>query len=609
MKNLINLTAAALTVVALCACTPSTDKEKSVMEEDGLTGFKEWAVTPPMGWNSWDYYGTSITEEQAKAQADAMARYLLPAGYDVFTVDIQWYEPNAKGHFYNADATLSMDEFGRLVPATNRFPSAANGNGFKSLADYVHAQGLRFGIHIMRGIPKQAVSKDLPVKGTQVLASDVAVNTSICPWNPDMYGVDATTTEGQAYYDSIIQMYADWGVDFLKVDDISRPYDEVRQAEIEAIRKAIDKTGRKIVLSLSPGSTPLSKGPHVTEHANMWRISDDFWDRWGALREMFDFVHEWEPYRKSGNWPDADMLPIGKVEFGRDTNFSVDEQYTLMNLWSMARSPLIFGGDMSNLDDLTLNLLTNPEMLAVNQHSSNNRQLSREDNLIVWVADVPDSDDKYVALFNAQSKDDLVDIANADYASPVIAGQWKSQEIEVSVANGKQLVLFVNDANDGNTLDHVVWENPVLTGPEGELSLTDLDWSFASSGWGSPQVNLTNEGKPLLVEGKEVVGIGTHSISKIIYDLPEGYDTFTVRGVVSEASSVVFGVQVNKSGFEDVTESSLVSVNFADIGITGEAVVRDLWAHEDIGTFTNSFGKEIPLHGSGLYRISPVINK
>ena len=568
--------------------------------------YHAWAETPPMGWNSWDIFGTSITEQQAREQADAMAELLLPAGYDVFTVDIQWYQPGAKTHAYDVNAiyNLSMDEYGRLTPAPNRFPSAADGQGFKVLGDYVHSKGLRFGIHIMRGIPKRAVKENTPVLGTDVHAQDIAIQSSTCPWNPDMFGVDATKPEGQAYYDSIIALYASWGVDYIKCDDISRPYDDVQKAEIEALRKAIDKCGRPIVLSLSPGATPVSAGPHVMELANLWRITDDFWDRWGLLKEMFERVHAWEPYRGPGHWPDADMIPFGIIDFGRKTNFTEAEHCTLMSLWSIARSPLIFGGDMTKLDDFTLSMLTNPEVLKVNQDSTNNRQVSREKNLIVWTADVPGSEDKYVALFNAQSKGENMDFADANYASPVIAGQWKSQEIEVSVTGAKKLVLFVTDGGNGIQWDHAVWKDPVLHGPDGDLKLTDLSWEMASSGWGEPRVNRTCENHPLLVEGREVNGIGTHANSKIIYDLPEGYDTFTTIGVMSMSGSVIFGVLAS-TGDEEVGDVAEVSVAFRDLGIRGRATVRDLWSGEDLGEFSDSFRQKIPLHGAGLYCISP----
>jgi len=547
--------------------------------------YHAWATTPPLGWNSWDCFGTTVTEQQIKEQADAMAKYLLPSGYNYLTVDIQWYEPEAKGHAYDPKAVLTMDEYGRLTPGLKKFPSAANSKGFKPLADYVHSKGLKFGIHIMRGIPRQAVEKNAPVFGTTVKAQDIALTNSRCPWNPDMYGVDATNKDGQAYYNSIIQMYADWGVDLIKVDDISRPYDNVQKAEIEAIRKAIDKTGRPIILSLSPGATPITVGEHVKDHANMWRISDDFWDRWGLLLNMFERMDAWTPYRGPGHFPDADMLPIGIVDFKRPTNFTKNEQYTLMSMWAIGRSPLIFGGDMTKLDEFTKEMLTNPEMLKVNQQSTNNRQVSRDKNLIVWTADVPNSKDKYVALFNAQSKGDNIDFNNADYASPLIAGKGSSQKIEVSVKDGKKLVLFVKDGGNGSDWDHVVWVDPVLHGPKGDLKLTDLKWLSATAGWGEAFVNRTCDNKPIVINDKAAEGIGTHGESIIIYELPVGYDSFTATGVVTqEKGSVVFGILVSK-GSIDLPETAHVKVNFEAIGIKGKVKVHDLWSHKDLGIF------------------------
>jgi len=400
-------------------------------------------------------------------------------------------------------------------------------------------------------------------------------------------------------------MYADWGVDLIKVDDISRPYDNVQKAEIEAIRNAIDKTGRPIILSLSPGATPITVGEHVKNHANMWRISDDFWDRWGLLLNMFERMDAWTPYRGPGHFPDADMLPIGIIDFKRPTNFTRNEQYTLMSMWAIGRSPLIFGGDMTKLDDFTKEMLTNPEMLKVNQQSTNNRQVSRDKNLIVWTAEIPNSKDKYVALFNAQSKGDNIDFNNADYASPLITGNGSSQNIEVSVKNGKKLILFVKDGGNGFDMDHVVWVNPVLHGSKGDLKLTQMKWISASAGWGEARVNRTCDNKPIFINDKAAEGIGTHSESIIIYELPEGYDTFTATGVVTQdKGSVIFGVLVSK-GAIDLPEIANVKVNFEAIGIKGTVKVRDLWSHKDLGKFKISFNRELPQHGAGLYRLTP----
>lgn len=363
--------------------------------------FLTWAPRPPMGWNSWDCFATTVTEAQTKANADVMADKLKAHGWQYIVVDIQWYEPNAKSFEYRKNAELIVDEFGRLWPATNRFPSAANGVGFKALGDYIHGKGLKFGIHLMRGIPRQAVRENTLVKGTNLRARDIANTNSICQWNPDMYGVDMTKPGAQAYYDSVFELIASWGVDYVKVDDISRPYHD-NEKEIEAVRRAIDRTGRPMVLSLSPGETALTAAEHVQQHANLWRISDDFWDSWPALHEQFARLRKWNPSRGLGHWPDADMLPLGVLDLGkRKTHFTPDEQYTLMTLWSIARSPLMHGGDMAKMDDFTFSLLTNDEVLAVNQTSSGNRELFQRGDFVAWVADVANSKDKYLAVFNA----------------------------------------------------------------------------------------------------------------------------------------------------------------------------------------------------------------
>jgi hypothetical protein len=363
------------------------------------------APGPPMGWNSWNSFATTITEAQALENARIMAQKLLPSGYDIFTIDIQWYEPNATGYEYRKDAELTMDAHGRLLPAPNRFPSAAQGGGFKALADQIHRMGLKFGIHVMRGIPRQAVRMNTPVLGTKFRAQDIADTTSICTWNGDMYGIDMTRPGAQAYYDSIFKLYASWGVDFVKMDDMARPYDK-NWREIEAAHKAIKASGRNIALSLSPGETDLRWAAHVPHYAQMWRISDDFWDEWKLLKEQFQRLEDWNPTMAENAWPDADMLPLGRLAMdSRDTKFTPDEQRTLMTLWSIARSPLIMGGDLRRLDAPTLALLTNPEVLAVNQKSSGNRPHRADPGTRIWSARAPGGRGaQFLALFNTEDK-------------------------------------------------------------------------------------------------------------------------------------------------------------------------------------------------------------
>jgi hypothetical protein len=360
------------------------------------------APVPPMGWNSWDSYGTTVTEAEVKANADFMAARLSSHGWQYIVIDIQWSDPQAKAHGYRPNAELTIDPYGRLTPAVNRFPSAAEGKGFRPLADYIHAKGLKFGIHIMRGIPRRAVAANLPVFASKAHAGNIADSLSICGWNSDMYGVDLHKPGAQDYYDSIVRLYADWGVDYIKADDIARP---LHAEEIEALHKAIVKSGRPIVLSLSPGPADLTKADFYAANANLWRVSGDLWDRWQDVRRTFDLMDKWSKYSKPGGWPDADMLPLGHIgiraERGNDrmSLLTHDEQQTLMTLWSIARSPLMVGGDLPTSDAFTLSLLTSDEVLAVNQYGANSHQLVALGDQIVWESHGPRGE-QYFALFN-----------------------------------------------------------------------------------------------------------------------------------------------------------------------------------------------------------------
>jgi hypothetical protein len=575
--------------------------------------YYDWAKTPPMGWNSWDSFGTGVTEAQTRENAQYMAKNLKSHGWSIVTVDIDWFVPGAKGWNYTPGVEISMDAFGRPLPAEDRFPSAKGGKGFKPLADWMHSQGLKFGVHLLRGIPRKAVEHNLPILGTTLHAADVADKTSLCRWNPDMYGVDVSKPGGQEYYDSLFKLLAEWGVDFAKVDDLSTPY---HQPEIEAIRKAIDRSGRPIVLSTSPGPTGVDHGPHIETHANMWRVSDDFWDNWGALKEQFDRLDHWTPFRGPGHWPDADMLPIGAVRQDEPagwTHFTQTEQVTLMSLWAICRSPLILGGHLPKNDAFTLGLLTNDEVLAVNQNSTNNRQVWRKGDTVAWVADVPHSKDKYLAVFNAADAK-TIDFSRAAYASGLVTRQTPGQSvaIDLDISGAKKLYLYALGGEDGNYGDHVVWSEPMLTGPRGFSKLTDIKWDSATQGYGTAAVNKSVIGKNLILDGQPVpFGIGTHANSIIEYTLPADFTRLRVRAglehegvILDHGATVKFYVftQDPMSGSED--PASMVPISFADLGLSGTVKVRDLWSHTQLGEFQDTFSPPIPWHGAALYRLS-----
>jgi len=387
------------------------------------TSSQTLASTPPMGWNSWDAYGLTIDEANYRANTQVLAG-MRQFGWKYSVIDEGWYMQDPFADTVAARKYL-YDANGLLLPVVSRFPSAANAVGFKPLADWVHAQGLKFGIHIIRGIPKQVVKENLPIADSAFHAVDAADTAATCPWDDANYGV-SDTPAGQAYYDSMLKRYAAWGLDYIKVDCISdHPY---RPTEIRQIAEAIRKTGRPILLSLSPGPTSLDHAAEVVQYAQMWRISDDHWDVWReprkpgptefpfGIRDAFDRLAAWAPYVKPGAWPDEDMLPEGSLTphpgWGdpRQSRYTKDEQQTEFTLWAITRSPLIFGGNLTKLDEFTHFLMTNKDLLEVNQKSRESHPLKSLpdgfEQVRAWQAserDAANSPD-FIALFNLDEK-------------------------------------------------------------------------------------------------------------------------------------------------------------------------------------------------------------
>jgi len=387
-----------------------------------------------MGWNSWDCFSVSVTEEEVRKNADYMAKNLKQFGWEYVVVDLAWYAPGATHSNYKLNNIPQLiDEFGRLIPCPEKFPSSVNGNGFKPLADYIHSLGLKFGIHIMRGIPIQAVEAKTTVKGTDKTADQISYDNERCPWYNSLRTLNFALPEAQAYYDSIFELYASWGVDYIKADDLNA-WHEVNNSDgsptgtgspyriddIEGISRSIEGCGRPMVLSISPGGPETTIIRHLRRHSNLWRISADFWDEWGSLKKQMERCATWAPFITEGHWPDADMLPLGFMPRGesggqnRKTNFTESEQITVMTLWSLFRSPLMFGGNLPQCDEFTLGLLTNEEVLAVNQNSSNNKQLRRDATSVIWTADQPGSSAKYLGLFNISDEDQQMIIQPKD---------------------------------------------------------------------------------------------------------------------------------------------------------------------------------------------------
>ena len=399
------------------------------------------APTPPMGWNSWDSYGTTINEQNFRSSAEWVAAHLKPAGYEYVTIDEAWFDDNPPADGSAPKTPHLLDQYGRYIPSPNRFPSAANGMGFTPLADYIHSLGLKFGIHVLQGIPKLGVASNFPVEGSAFHAKDAANIASGCQWNTDNWDLQENPA-GQAYYDSIVKLYASWHVDLIKIDCIaSRPY---KGEEIRMFHEAITKSGRAMVLSLSPGPAPLDEAENLRAYAQQWRISDDVWDVWESkgtfpqgVNDQITRAPEWVPWAGRGVWPDLDMMPLGELRpapgwgEARRTRLTKGEQRSMMDLWAIVRSPLVYGGNPVQTDAATLALLTNPRIIAVDQHSHGNEAILLSPDLAIYRA-VPDSGPgTYVAVFNRKATAEKITLpwSKLGIAEPTTAHPYKVTDL------------------------------------------------------------------------------------------------------------------------------------------------------------------------------------
>lgn len=364
---------------------------------------------PPLGWNSFDSYGCAASEQALLANAEAMAERLLPAGYEYFVVDNGWFaeyeleEGSPYPKVKHADE-VNIDAFGRYQPSKVYFP-----NGLQPLIDRVHALGLKFGIHIMRGIPRKAVELNLPVYGTDFRASDIADRNDVCSWCHYNYGVDMSKPGAQEFYDSLIHQLAAWGVDFIKADDITGHPDE-----IEAVVQAIRSSGRDMVLSLSPGGQTDPSRMSVYRQANMLRTTKDIWDNRRDLDKAFDAWEAYNGYRKEGFWLDLDMIPFGHLQLlnprtagsgvetikpeslpqqelsgkghERMSGLTENQKYTFITIRALAASPLFMGGDLPTSDEFSFQLITNQQMLACNQNGIMGSKRLEADGIEIWAA-------------------------------------------------------------------------------------------------------------------------------------------------------------------------------------------------------------------------------
>jgi hypothetical protein len=346
--------ATALPVVLTAAVVPAQAKS-------------DFSVKPFMGWSSWSVqssshpdYGTKwLTEEHIKATADSMATNLKHAGYTNVNLDAGW---NA-----NWDWEFRTDANGIPEADPERFP-----HGIAELARYVHGKGLKIGLYGGAGLQKAIYDKNAPIIGTDCTTQDITVMplTPTNMWGGD-WKIDFTKPCAQAYFDSIADRFASWGIDFVKVDGVTT--DNI--ADIKAWSQAIDQSGRKMWLTASAWPVPREAGEGLKPWANSVRVDTDVecycntvstWtssvdNRWEDLPKWLDVV-------APNYWPDLDSMPINNnTGRGIQDGITDTERQSVMTFWSMASSPLYVGGDLANIDRLAVSILTNREVIAVDQ--------------------------------------------------------------------------------------------------------------------------------------------------------------------------------------------------------------------------------------------------
>ncbi len=605
----------------------------SAMAQNGTEEtFRRWAPTPPRGWNSWDCYYSSVTETELMQNARYMRDNLAQYGYEYVVCDIRWFcdHPSLGGGNYNQKGTQSyvLDEYGRYLPSTTRFPS-----GFKAIADSIHNMGLKFGIHIMRGVPKSVVGSSYKLKGSEDTpwTSVYDGTTSNCAWLQDNLTVQ-NNEYGQLYYNSIMDLYAEWGVDFIKVDDLSRPF---YTDEIQMIRNAIDQTGRPIVLSLSPGKTQYVYADACNAMANQWRMMDDLWDNWSNVSDVFAEADAWSEYHQVGNYADCDMLPLGQISMtiadagyasadaGRWTNLTENEQKSMMTLWGICHSPLFMGGEMTENDDFTLSLLTNEDVLRMNSYGQEAHQVSDSgDGQIVWTSLDPATGERWLAMFQ---DDDTrwVNTNNALFKSENVTYTTDGHAVDVDIEwpeGSKTLVLVTDDGGDDYNYDHGDWLNPTLIlsdGTEVELTGTYLTRTYTDSYY-----NRVYENKNVMTGGSMTVmgttydrGFSMDANALLFFTIPDSLDVvrFTALAAADDSginqdgatTSICFMVFDENPLLSESTDYAAYSGLISRTGTTSATLECDVTDITQLKIFVSNYGDGYTYDRADL--INPVL--
>ena len=448
-RDFIKLSALGAASLTLPGLSFGSQKKNNASQETGKN--KNIISSPPMGWNSFDSYGVYLHEEAAYKNLEELAKTYLPFGYEYFVIDNGWFGeydliPGTKYPAEKHASDVNINDYGLLQPSKCYFP-----NGIKPIINRAHKLGLKFGLHLMRGIPRKAVELNLPIKGTKYRARDIADTNSICRWCSYNYGVDMSRPGAQEFYNSLVNQLAEWGVDFIKADDITG-----FPKEIIGLANAIEQNPRDIVFSLSPGgSTVLYNLPYY-KRANMVRITKDIWDRVDDLDKAFT---SWEVFQGTGNevfYPDLDMIPFGNLMqmtpaeyyednedavrlaghgYKRKSQFTQSQHYTFITIRALGGSPLFIGGDLPTMDNFSQKLLTNKEMIACSQNGVVGFNIYKKDSFEIWLT--PDKKiygKGWLGIFNRNKMNKIISLDKNDFkfrdsVNYKIYDVWNEQEI------------------------------------------------------------------------------------------------------------------------------------------------------------------------------------
>ena len=383
-------------------------------EDNGLSR------APVLGWSSWSFLRKDPTAAKMKAQALALHNSgLQKIGYQYVNLDDFWYQ-------CRGPQGPNVDPYGRWLTDSSRFPAQEDTDGIKVVADYIHSLGMKFGIYVTPGISKQAVRRNTPIKGTSYTAPQIA-DPSVEENNYNCKGmvrIDYNKSGAQEYTNSWVNMLAEWGVDYIKIDGMT----DSNAADVKAWSNAIRQSGRPMILNVTQGNLTVAIAPTLMKYADQWEFAPDVecyrcekggssypLTSWADVAKRFNYVAEWQPYAGPGAFNDYDSIEVGN---GSNDGLTPVERQTQLSLWALGAAPLILGIDLTHLDPTDLQkCLENSAVLAVDQDSIAAKRVVKTGKQQVFAKREPNGD-TIVGLFNTGGKAEEVSVPASTVGLP-----------------------------------------------------------------------------------------------------------------------------------------------------------------------------------------------